>query len=94
VKLGYQVDNGGKGDREHLWFLAHELGDDTIDATLGNQPHRISRMNDGDRGRHSADLISDWTIMTPVGMMTPRSTAAAHMVRADPEGVRQKMSER
>lgn len=93
AKLGIRTDGGGKTDREHMWFLIHELREDSLDATLLNQPDLVSGMNEGDRGRHSIDLLSDWMALTPAGPINPRSTVAARMIRADPEGVRREMRE-
>jgi uncharacterized protein YegJ (DUF2314 family) len=92
VKLGYAVDGAAnQKEREHMWFEVHELGDDSIDATLANRPNFISRMKEGDRGRHNTSLISDWMIMTPLGYMNPRSTAAARMVRENADKLREMM---
>jgi uncharacterized protein YegJ (DUF2314 family) len=79
VKLGYPRDDGD--GREHLWFSAHQVGESSIDATLENQPHAVSRLPAGDRGRHPIELVTDWTILTPFGGITPRSLAAARQVR-------------
>ncbi len=81
VKIGLQVDGGGPSDREHLWFEAHGMSGGTIDATLLNQPHHIARLNAGDRGRHPAELLSDWSIMSPAGSISPRSMQAARFIR-------------
>jgi len=51
VKLGYETDVGG---REHLWFRSHALGEETIEATLENQPFAVPGMKLGDRGTHLA----------------------------------------
>ncbi|MGH8224498.1 MAG: DUF2314 domain-containing protein, partial [Woeseiaceae bacterium] len=81
VKLGYQVDGGGADDREYLWFEVHALGDDWIDATLTNDPYNISRLRNGDRGRHSVELLADWAIFTPAGAVNPRTMFAVRAVR-------------
>lgn len=83
LKLGIDTDAGAPTDKEHLWFEAHKLGPHSVDATLVNQPYHVSRMKEGSRGRHSIDLISDWSIMTPMGQITPRSTLPLRMIRAD-----------
>lgn len=85
VKLGIQTDSGD--DREHMWFEVNDLYDDAIDATLINQPYGVSSIKEGDRRKHSIDLITDWGIMTPAGMITPRSTEAARILRANPEAL-------
>jgi hypothetical protein len=81
VKLGYQVDGGEPDDREYLWFEVHTLGDDWIDATLTNDPHHVSHLRNGARGRHSIELLADWAIFTPAGAINPRQMFAARAVR-------------
>lgn len=74
VKLGYQVDGDeDDADRgsEHLWFEVHGIEGAVVDATLMNQPYRIARMEAGDRDRHHADQLSDWTVETPDGSFGP-----------------------
>jgi uncharacterized protein YegJ (DUF2314 family) len=86
VKLGYVVDGGKDKEREHLWFEVHSFGDDnTVEGTLVNEPYFIARIKAGERGRHSLDLLSDWTVLTPAGSITPRETAAARRLRGEPE---------
>jgi hypothetical protein len=78
VKLGYEVDNAtGPNQREHLWFEVHGVHGNQVDATLLNAPFDIARMTKAQRGRHSADLLSDWLIGTPLGPLTPRSVERA-----------------
>jgi hypothetical protein len=81
AKLGYVVDGGGPDDREHLWFEVHECRADRIDATLQNQPFRIARMRQGDRGPHDPSLLSDWMILTPFGQVNPRAMTALRELR-------------
>lgn len=88
VKLGYETDLGN-GSHEHLWFQVNAVRDSTVDATLVNSPHAIARMKEGDRGEHAAERLTDWTIMTPLGAITPRDLRGARMIREDPEKVAQ-----
>jgi hypothetical protein len=81
VKLGYPTRSGG--DREHLWFQVHEMGDDWIEGTLGNRPFDVDLEADS-RGRHSLDLLSDWLLLTPAGQITPRSSHVARILREQP----------
>jgi uncharacterized protein DUF2314 len=81
VKLGYEVDGGGPDDFEHLWFQVHAITGDTVDATLGNSPNGIARLTLGQRGEHGLDRLTDWTIMSPEGAMTPRNISAARRLR-------------
>jgi len=92
LKLGYRIDDGGESDREHLWFTAHALYDDAIDATLENQPLGVARLKQGDRGRHSVELLSDWVILTPLGSINPRYMSALREIRAHRDELREMMA--
>lgn len=81
MKLGYPVDGGGPDEREHLWFEVHEVHNDKVDATLANTPHRVSSLRAGERREHSLEKLTDWTIITPEGQITPRNHAAARRLR-------------
>lgn len=88
VKLGIVVDGGTASDREHMWFEVHDLKSDVIDGTLTNEPYYIARLHVGDRGTYPVELMSDWVILTPLGNISPRDTAAARAVRANAEELR------
>ncbi|MFM9996541.1 MAG: DUF2314 domain-containing protein [Phycisphaerales bacterium] len=81
VKLGYPTEGGGPEAREHIWFEVHAIHADTIDATCINQPFRVPSLRQGQRATHPAEYLSDWTIMTPLGRITPRSPRVARLVR-------------
>jgi hypothetical protein len=81
AKIGYVVDGGGADEREHLWFEVHELHNDCIDGTLLNQPYWIERLNEGDRGSHPLELLSDWSVLTPFGPINPHAFHARRLVR-------------
>jgi len=81
VKIGYRVDGGAGDEREHLWFEVHAFTDTHVDATLSNQPYNIARMKSGQRGLHPLDALTDWTIFTPAGSVTPRTQRAARVCR-------------
>ena len=53
----------------------------TVEATLENSPYGVARLRAGDRGEHLLELVTDWTILTPFGSITPRSLVAARAVR-------------
>jgi uncharacterized protein YegJ (DUF2314 family) len=89
VKLGYQVDGGKEDDREHLWFEFHGVNGDVLEATLANEPFRISGMKAGQRGLHSIDRLTDWAIMTPAGTISPRSTKPLRFIRRHSEELRE-----
>lgn len=82
VKLGYAIDGAGDADdREHLWFEVHGIDGDRVDATLLNQPFSIARMQRGTRDSYDLSLLSDWSIFTPVGAITPRNLTMARTIR-------------
>lgn len=92
AKIGYATDSKD-GGKEHLWFNVHGVGNGTIDATLLNQPFDIARMNPGDRGQHPIEHLTDWSIQTPVGHITPTNTIVARTVRAQREKIAEFMRE-
>lgn len=66
VKLGLQTDNADdENDREHLWFEVLSLANDAIEAKLINQPYMIERLNEGDVGVYTTDVLTDWLIYGP-----------------------------
>jgi uncharacterized protein YegJ (DUF2314 family) len=93
VKLGYAIDGGRESDREHLWFEVHACRAEEIEATLVNQPVYIARMRPGQRAVHPADLISDWTILSPFGSITPRFGLALREARSRPDELRRMLAE-
>jgi uncharacterized protein YegJ (DUF2314 family) len=86
IKLGYPRDDGN--GREHLWFSVQRIDDTSVEATLENRPYGVSSLRPGERGAHSLELVTDWTILTPFGSITPRSLGAARAVRERPDEVR------
>ena len=80
VKLRYEVRGPSRG-AEHLWFEVNTLTDKFIDATLMNKPFEDIGMNAGDRRRHDLDRLSDWTMITPLGQISPRSLNKARALR-------------
>ncbi len=82
AKLGLATRSG---EREHLWFEVHELTDTDLDGTLVNRPIDVD-IRGGARGRWPLDLLTDWTIVTPIGQITPRSQLVARNLRAHGPG--------
>lgn len=82
VKLGLPADDGD--GHEHMWFEVHEVGPGEVDATLLNEPFAVSRFKQGDRARHSLELLTEWLIQTPVGPINPRTQSAARVLRENP----------
>ncbi|MCP4870537.1 MAG: DUF4026 domain-containing protein [Proteobacteria bacterium] len=72
AKLGFLcADPEDSQDREHIWFHVHGSDGETLEGTLLNQPYRLPGMTQGDRGRHSIELLSDWTIYSEHGAVGP-----------------------
>lgn len=96
VKLAIPTDTSKRektDDCEHMWFDVHGLRGGKLDATLINSPRDVSGMQEGARGVHSTELLSDWTIMTPAGPMNPRNMRVAYMLRGLPADVRRQLAE-
>ena len=93
AKIGYVVDGAADDQREYLWFEVHELFDDAVDATLGNEPFHLARMKAGQRGVHKIDAMNDWAIFTPIGTINPRNTHPAREIRAHREEFRSVMAQ-
>jgi uncharacterized protein YegJ (DUF2314 family) len=83
LKLGYPIPGAADDEREHLWFAAHALGDETADATLTNQPYYVPSLRKGQRAHFSLELLSDWQIVSPFGAISPRPSRALHVLRAE-----------
>ena len=70
VKIPWLVD-GDASRNEHLWFEVNQFFEDSVEATLLNNPHRIRALKAGDRRRHSLDRLTDWLLLTPAGNISP-----------------------
>jgi uncharacterized protein YegJ (DUF2314 family) len=80
LKIGYPTASDPTG-KEHLWFEVHGFDGERVDATLMNQPFDVPSLQQGQRGWHPVDDVSDWTVMSPAGPMTPRNLSAARRLR-------------
>jgi Uncharacterized protein conserved in bacteria (DUF2314) len=80
VKLGYPSDSD-PDVREHLWFEVHAQDDAQLDATLLNEPHDVARLRAGQRGEHSLEVLTDWALRTPLGLLTPHNLELARSLR-------------
>lgn len=47
-----------------------------------SRPFRVARFQEGHRGHHLLELVSDWAIFTPLGRIDPRQTRTLREVRA------------
>jgi hypothetical protein len=90
IKLGFRCPSGGN---EHLWFLVHSVDADSADCTLVNEPYDVPELKVGQRARQSLERLTDWTITSPFGDMSPRSTQSARMLRAIPDEARRELIE-
>lgn len=80
VKLRYAPSSDPSAG-EHLWFEVQECREDGVEATLLNDPWSDLGLQKGDRRVHGLERLTDWTILTPAGAITPRSLIAARKVR-------------
>jgi hypothetical protein len=92
VKIGYATDHGD-GGREHLWFRVNEARPSSVVATLESSPFDIAAMKKGDRREHGLEGLTDWMIITPVGMATPRETTPLRRVRENKDKLRELLRE-
>jgi hypothetical protein len=102
VKLGFETSQ--PGSNEHLWFLVHPEGTEgsaapegsavtnTVDCTLINEPFDVAGMHEGLRARQSLDRLTDWTIVTPAGWISPRTQLPARQLRALPPEARAELA--
>jgi hypothetical protein len=91
AKIGYEQDGGDGG--EHMWFSVHGIEGDSIDATLESSPFHIERMKKGDRGLHAVERLTEWSIMSPFGRITPDSLTPLRRIREDKDAFRRMMKE-
>ncbi len=76
-----------------MWFTIHGFEGDSIDATLESSPFHIDRMKQGDRGLHAVDRLTEWSIMSPFGRITPDSLSPLRRIREDKDGFRKLMKQ-
>lgn len=69
------------GELEHLWFEVHGVEENSLDATLLNEPFAIPHLHAGERSPQAIDQLSDWSILTPIGSITPRTLPLAPVLR-------------
>ncbi len=81
VRLAYPTDDRGPRAIEQLWFEVHNFSDTHIYATLESQPERVTGLRIGDRGARSVDMISDWMLTTPLGLIRPNDLSVARLLR-------------
>lgn len=91
AKIGYEKDDGDGG--EHMWFTVHGIEGESIDGTLEVQPFGISRMKQGDRGLHPVSQLTEWSIMSPFGRISPDSLTPLRRIREDKDGFRKIMAQ-
>jgi hypothetical protein len=100
VKLGFPTSQ--PGSNEHLWFVVHSVepgaggsggSPGTVDCTLVNEPFDVAGLREGQRGPQSLDRLTDWTITSPAGWITPRSLRAARVLRSLPPEARAELIE-
>lgn len=83
VKLGLPVDHdkGSPTDREHLWFEVTDSSEARVTGTLLNQPWSIDGLKQGASHTYAIDVLSDWSVFTPAGRITPTEGVAVRILR-------------
>lgn len=85
VKLGYPVDDPEQeDDREHLWFEVRSFAGDHVEAVLLNEPVEIAAMREGELGRHSLALLSDWAVACGHGRFDPDTVGDLERILGGP----------
>ncbi len=79
VKIGYDT---ASGSIEHLWFEVKTVGSDHVEAELINDPFDVPALKKGEVRSHGIERMSDWTVMTPIGTVSPRETRPLRILRA------------
>ena len=59
-----------------------------MDATLVNRPLAVD-LREGERATRALDLLTDWTLITPAGWVTPRSQHAVRLLWEDADEIRE-----
>lgn len=93
AKLGLPTD-GDDGGREHLWFEVTHPGEHELKGILLNEPWHIASLAPGGSYSYKLDVLSEWTILTPVGRITPTEGVAVRIMRENREGILEEMRER
>jgi hypothetical protein len=68
---GEASEAGGAPPREHLWFAVRRCEEDRCQGELLNQPVLIESLQRGDLTWIQRRLVSDWTVVTPLGSFGP-----------------------
>lgn len=76
VKLGYTPEGEDDDGAEHLWYEVHAIEGAVLDATLLNDPWRVTSQKRGERRTHYADHLSDWVVHGPSGSYGPEDVEA------------------
>lgn len=94
-KIGLPVDGSTEeeNDREHLWFEATALADEQVTGTLLNQPWHIAKLVPGETYSYGLDALSDWTVFTPAGRITPAEGVAVRRLRENRDAILEAMRE-
>ncbi|MGI9013974.1 MAG: DUF2314 domain-containing protein [Phycisphaerales bacterium] len=85
VKAGFAVEDDSRSEArmEHLWMEAIRFENDVAVCRVLEQPQLTSELNKDDVVPIQRDQISDWSVMTPLGVFEPRyRTAISEVLRA------------
>ena len=80
LKTGLVASDEPSVEREHVWFVARRFDGDRAEGQLVNQPILVKNLKQGDIAWISRAKVSDWSVVTPVGIFGPSRIGA--LVRA------------
>ena len=76
LKAGLSRPDDPDGEREHLWFAVRRFDSDRAEAVLVNEPVLIKTLERGDVTWIGPEMISDWSVETPLGRFGPAEATA------------------
>ena len=76
LKAGLSRPDDPVGEREHLWFAVRRFDRDRAEAVLVNEPVLIKTLKRGDVTWIGPEMISDWSVETPLGRFGPAEATA------------------
>ncbi len=71
VQIAWSNTEEEDAPREYLWFRIIESAEESVVGTLAHTPALVTSLNEGYEETITADDITDWIVMTPVGPMGP-----------------------
>lgn len=65
------IESADGDDREHLWFVVKRFDDGGVEAVLLNRAPPAAGIEPGRVTHIERGLVSDWSVVTPLGMFGP-----------------------